>query len=75
MSSFQVLKLFGQWFRGAAGEALGITIFTLGLVLWFLVPLYDTRTQAGKRARRATYFGLFAMMVLLVTTVWGYLAL
>jgi cytochrome b6 len=75
MSSFQVLKLFGNWFRGAAGEALGISIFTLGLVLWFLVPLYDTRTQAGQRGRRATYFGLFALAVLLITTLWGYAAL
>jgi quinol-cytochrome oxidoreductase complex cytochrome b subunit len=75
MSSFQVLKLFGVWFRGAAGEALGITIFTLGLVLWFLVPLYDTTSKTGRRARNGTYFGLFALAVLVVTTIWGYLGL
>jgi cytochrome b6 len=75
MSSFQVLKLFGQWFRGATGEALGITVFTLGLVLWFLVPLYDTTSKAGRRARNGTYFGLFALTVLVVTTIWGYLGL
>lgn len=75
MSSFQVLKLFGTWFHGAAGEALGITIFTLGLVLWFLVPLYDLGTKAGQRARWATYFGLFALAVLTITTIWGYAAL
>ena len=75
MSSFQVLKLFGVWFRGATGEALGITIFTLGLVLWFLIPLYDTTSKTGRRARNATYFGLFALAVLVVTTIWGYLGL
>jgi len=75
MSSFQVLKLFGNWFPGAAGEALGMVIFTLGLVLWFFVPLYDTASNAGQRARAATYFGLFALAILVVTTIWGYAAL
>lgn len=73
MSSFQVLKVFGKWFPGAAGESIGITIFTLGLVLWFLVPLYDPNTESGKKGRHATYFGLFALAVLIVFTFWGYL--
>ncbi len=75
MSSFQVLKLFGQWFPGLAGEAVGMVLFTLGLVLWFLVPLYDTTQLAGRRARNATYFGLFALAVLVATTIWGYAGL
>lgn len=75
MSSFQVLKVFGQLARGAAGEAMGISLFTLGLVLWFLVPLYDTGTANGRRARRATYFGMLALAVLVITTIWGYAGL
>ena len=75
MSSFQVLKIFGNWFPGAAGEMLGMTVFTLGLVLWFLLPLYDTSSKNGRRARRATYFMLFALVVFVVTTLWGYAAL
>jgi cytochrome b6 len=75
MSQFQVLKLFGDWFRGAAGEILGLVVFTLGMVLWVLVPFYDPNSQAGSRARRATYFGLFALAVLVITTLWGYAAL
>ncbi len=78
MSSFQVLKIFGQIFSGkmaAFGEAVGMITFTLGLVLWLFIPLYDTRTSNGKRARNATYFGLFALAVLVITTIWGYAAL
>ena len=75
MSSFQVLKVFGRWFPGTAGEMLGMTVFTLGLVLWFLLPLYDTSSKAGRRAKLATYFVLFALAVLVVTTIWGYAAL
>ena len=75
MSSFQVLKVFGNWFPGAAGEALGMTIFNVGLVLWFLIPLYDPNSQSGARGRKATYFGLLALAILVITTIWGYAAL
>lgn len=75
MSSFQVLKVFGNWFPGAAGEMIGMVVFTAGLVLWMAVPLYDGSTASGRRAVRATWFGLFVLGVLLVTTIWGYTAL
>ncbi|MGO8753441.1 MAG: cytochrome b [Thermoguttaceae bacterium] len=75
MSSFQVLKLFGAWFPGAAGEMIGMLLFTAGLVLWLLVPLYDGSAASGRRAIRATWFGWFVLGMLLVTTIWGYRAL
>jgi cytochrome b6 len=78
MSSFQILKLFGRIFGGQlamVGEAAGLATFTLGLAVWLLMPLYDTSTAAGRRGRNATYFGLFALVVLVVTTFWGYAAL
>lgn len=75
MSSFQVLKVFGTWFPGAAGEMIGMVVFTAGLVLWLLVPLYDGTTKSGRRAIHATWFGLFALAVLVMTTIWGYLAI
>jgi cytochrome b6 len=75
MSSFQVLKLFGQWFAGSFGEFLGLAIFTLGLVLWVLIPLYDNNRESGRRARQATYFGLLVLIILAATTLWGYAAL
>ncbi|HON06848.1 MAG TPA: cytochrome bc complex cytochrome b subunit [Verrucomicrobiota bacterium] len=75
MSSFQVLKAFGQWFPGITGEILGMILFTAGLVLWTLIPFYDNTSASGKRARRATWFGLFTLAVLVLTTIWGYLAL
>jgi cytochrome b6 len=75
MSSFQVLKALGTWFPGVTGEILGIVIFTAGLILWILIPFYDNTNQSGVRARRATWFGLFTLAVLVLTTIWGYLAL
>lgn len=75
MSSFQTLKIVGRVIPGLFGEAFGITIFTLGLVLWCLIPFYDVKRKGGKVARNATYFGLFCLGVLVVTTIWGYLAI
>lgn len=75
MSSFQVLKIFGNWFPGAAGESLGIVLFTVGLTLWFFVPLYDRANAGGRRAYLTTWFGILTILVLLGTTVWGYIAL
>jgi cytochrome b6 len=75
MSQFQILKMFGNWFPGRAGEMIGMTLFTAGLVLWFLIPLYDASTRSGRRGRHATYFGLAVLGILLLTTIWGYVAL
>jgi quinol-cytochrome oxidoreductase complex cytochrome b subunit len=75
MSQFQILKVFGQLFPGASGEIFGIIVFTLGLVLWFLIPLFDTTQKHWRRAIYATYFGLLALAVLVITTLWGYAAL
>ena len=75
MAPFEMLKLLGMVFSGklaAFGEIAGILIFTLGIVLWLLIPFYDPNRESGRRGRNAHYFGLFAIFALLVTTVIGY---
>jgi cytochrome b6 len=72
MSAFQTLKILGAWFPGAVGEALGIIVFNLGLVLWALIPFYDGSTKTGERGRRAHYFGLAVLGAIAVTTIGGY---
>jgi len=47
-------------------------LFTVGLVLWFLIPVFDTDKKAGQRGRTTTYFGLLVVGILVVTTAWGY---
>ena len=73
MSQFQTLKALGKVFPGMAGEAIGMTLFTLGLVLWFLVPVFDNDKPNGRRGRTTTQFGILVVLILLVTTVWGYM--
>lgn len=75
MSQFQVLKVMGNLFPGLAGEAIGMGLFTAGLVMWAAIPLYDNSRSSGRKGRIATYFGLFVVIVLVTTTLWGYAAI
>jgi len=72
MSPFEMLKILGAILPGEAGEIAGILLFTLGIVLWLLIPFYDSNAESGKRGRNAHYFGLIAVVMLLATTVIGY---
>ncbi len=74
MAPFEMLKVLGNILPGAAGEIAGILIFTLGIVLWLLIPFYDTSSSRGARARNAHYFGLAAIVLLIATTALGYWA-
>jgi len=75
MSPFELLKLLGSWMPGEFGEIAGLLIFTAGLLIWVLIPFYDTSRENEQRARSAHYFGLLAVFVLVATTAIGYWAI
>ena len=72
MSQFVVLKILGNWLPGVLGEYAGVGLFTAGMVLWGLIPLFDPETASGKRARQITYLGLFVLVAQIVLTVLAY---
>ena len=72
MSQFELLKVIGRILSGTIGEVTGVVLFTTGMVLWMLIPLYDVETAGGQRARRATYFGVFMLLGLIALTILGY---
>jgi cytochrome b6 len=72
MSQFQVLKVMGRILPGMAGELAGMGLFGVGGLLWALIPLYDKDSASAKRARNATWFGIFAVVALIVSTIWAY---
>lgn len=73
MSQFEGLKLLGRVVPGTLGEFVGIGLFTVAIGLWALVPLWDTRTAGGRRARWTTAFGLMFLVVMIALTVIGYI--
>jgi len=72
MSQFEALKLLGRVIPGTLGEFAGIGMFTLALLLWAAVPLFDTRCAGGRRGRATTYFGLLILIALIALTIIGY---
>jgi quinol-cytochrome oxidoreductase complex cytochrome b subunit len=72
MSPFEMLKILGNILPGAVGEIGGMLLFTVGILLWVLIPFYDPNRDSGRKARNAHYFGLVAVFALLFTTIIGY---
>ena len=72
MSQFEALKLLGRVIPGTLGEFAGVGLFTLVLLLWAAVPLFDTRTAAGQRGRITTVFGLLVLIATIALTIIGY---
>jgi cytochrome b6 len=72
MSPFEMLKMLGSILPGASGEIVGMLLVNVAIVLWLLIPFYDSTRESGRRGRIAHYFGLIAVMLLLATTVIGY---
>lgn len=73
MSQFEALKILGRIIPGTLGEFAGIGLFSLAMLAWGLVPLFDTRTAAGRRARMTTWFGLLFLGAIIALTIIGYI--
>ena len=74
MSQFQLLKGMGLVVPGLAGEITGMSLFTVVLVFWALIPLFDSESVAAS-ARIATWSGYLIVTGMLALTIWGYAAL
>jgi cytochrome b6 len=64
--------MLGSVLPGASGEIVGMLLVNVAIVLWLLIPFYDSTRESGRRGRIAHYFGLIAVMLLLATTAIGY---
>ena len=54
---FETLKLIPAHVLGIEGELLGIGVFGLGGLVWFLVPVLDRGSLSGRRARAFLVLG------------------
>jgi quinol-cytochrome oxidoreductase complex cytochrome b subunit len=69
---FQTLKFIPAKIMSIDGDVLGILLFSLAGLFWFLIPVWDRKTGKGKKRYWVTYFGLFAIMFMIVLTIVGY---
>ncbi len=68
---FQSLKFFPAKILSMDGEVLGISLFGVAGLLWFLVPFWDSKTPKGARNRIANYIGIGVIVYIIVLTAIG----
>ena len=74
MFMFQTLKTIPAHVLFLEGELLGIMAFSVGGLIWFLIPFLDRRAQYGERSKFFLWFGVVLVVYMAAMTVWGYLA-
>jgi cytochrome b6 len=73
MFMFQTLKVIPAHVLFIEGELLGILIFVVGGLIWFLIPFLDRNPRRRMRTNFWTYFGILVVIYMIVLTIWGYL--
>jgi len=56
------------------GEILGVLLFSIAGLLWFLVPVWDRKTKFGEKSYWLTYAGIFVIIYILIFTIIGFVA-
>ncbi|HEU4723695.1 MAG TPA: cytochrome b N-terminal domain-containing protein, partial [Candidatus Eisenbacteria bacterium] len=69
--TYQALKYFPAKMGPVDGEVVGILLFGLAGLLWFLVPWWDSRTPSGHRNRILNVVGIGVVLGIIVFTILG----
>ncbi len=72
MFAFQALKFLPAHIWFIEGELFGILVFTVGGVVWALVPFLDKESMHDNRSRMFTWFGIWVLTFIVVMTLVGY---
>jgi cytochrome b6 len=74
MFMFQLLKYLPAQVVFMDGQVFGVLLFTIGGVLWLLVPFWDRKSSRGEENRFITYIGIVVVMFIVVFTILGWLS-
>jgi len=73
MFMFQSLKFFPAKLFTLEGELVGILLFTLGGLWWFLTPYWDAKIRGSERPRLMQLIGVLLIVFILIMTILGYI--
>jgi len=73
MFMFQTLKYFPPKLFSVEGELVGILLFGIGGLWWFLTPYWDAKIKGRKRPGVVRVIGIIIIIYIIVLTVLGYL--
>lgn len=71
---FQTLKLFPGEILGLNGETIAITIISLAILFFFLIPFFDRKASREEKSSLFTWIGLGYTLYFLVMTIIGFLS-
>jgi cytochrome b6 len=73
MFTFQALKMLPAHVWLIEGELFGIGVFTIGGLIWALVPYLNRKSAKGQPSKLFTAFGVFVLTFVIVMTALGYI--
>jgi len=73
MFAFQALKMLPAHVWFIEGELFGIIVFSIGGLIWLLVPYLDRKSQNEKKSKLMIGFGIFVVAFIVILTIIGYL--
>ena len=73
MFAFQALKMIPAHVLFIEGELVGIGLFTVGGIIWALVPFLDRKSKADNRSRLFYGFGILVVAFIIGMTILGYI--
>ena len=71
---FQTLKLFPGEIAGLNGEMIAILLISCGILFFFLIPFFDTKSSRGEQSVAFTWISILYTLYFVVMTVIGYLS-
>jgi len=72
MFAFQALKLIPAHVLFIEGELFGIVVFTVGGLIWALVPFLDKKSKVDQRSGSFLGFGVLVVAFIIIMTMLGY---
>jgi len=72
MFAFQALKFLPAHILFIEGELFGIIVFSIGGLIWVLVPFLDRKSYTGRKPKLIFWFGVLVVAFIIVMTILGY---
>ncbi|MCS7281298.1 MAG: cytochrome bc complex cytochrome b subunit [Desulfobacterota bacterium] len=69
---FQTLKIFPGEVLGLNGETVAVTLVTLAILFFLLIPFFDRKSSMGEKSPVYTAIGTFYLVYFIVMTILGF---
>ncbi|MDP3980410.1 MAG: cytochrome b N-terminal domain-containing protein, partial [Chlamydiota bacterium] len=72
LANYQVLKQLPSKILMISGELVGVLLFNIVGLVWFLIPFWEKLLPENKKNLTINILGSITLLYLLIMTAWGY---